>query len=99
MIDAHVSPSLFKHLHAAKLRITLHLLFFVSDDLWMFRVCVVLLLFHFFDIERRRKKVEERLNETKEGYCIETRLVRLRVKKAMASKSSKVREALLIRCP
>ena len=28
-------------------KITLHLLFFVSDDLWMFCVCVVLLLFNF----------------------------------------------------
>ena len=28
-------------------KITLHLLFFVSDDLWMFCVCVVLFLFNF----------------------------------------------------
>ena len=29
-------------------KITLHLLFFVSDDLWMFCVSVVLFLFYFF---------------------------------------------------
>ena len=29
-------------------KITLHLLFFVSDDLWMFCVSVVLFLFNFF---------------------------------------------------
>ena len=29
-------------------KITLHLLFFVSDDLWMFCVSVVLFLFDFF---------------------------------------------------
>ena len=29
-------------------KITLHLLFFVSDDLWMFCVSVVLFLFKFF---------------------------------------------------
>ena len=29
-------------------KITLHLLFFVSDDLWMFCVSVVLLLFNYF---------------------------------------------------
>ena len=31
-------------------KITLHLLSFGSDDLWMFRVCVVLFLFYFLMI-------------------------------------------------
>ena len=45
----------------------------------------------FFDYERKKKSRGEEERRSKEGNCIKT-MARLRFKKAMVSKSSKVRE-------